>query len=177
MDVIYELTLGGHDWNHRPVHAGRIRRWFRHEGDLVQYGDELCDVLIEEVKDPEGLWELREQIKQYSGPTAIAEMAARQLEGEELNMAEVNPESLRIVWLWPNKFDLRIASAQSGVLRKICAQEGERREAGQLLALLTTDSNELVVGVDERSVPPFRVVESWVWREGSSGATPGDSPR
>jgi hypothetical protein len=164
--MLFALLMGGRDWNNRPVHAGRLRTWFKCEGDAIEFGDDLCDLEIEEVQAPVGLWEAREQRKYFSDPLLIAELAAQQLQGRPVEQIEVHAESLRQVWLGAAKYDMRLIAAQPGILSRCCAKEGTRLRSGELLAIVTSDSAETLDGVSKPPIPsaPFRVVERCIHR-------------
>jgi pyruvate/2-oxoglutarate dehydrogenase complex dihydrolipoamide acyltransferase (E2) component len=59
---------------------------------------------------------------------------------------------------------MRMAASDTGVLRRICAREEQPVEAGQVLAVLTTDRDEGVGDMDEtlRNAAAFRVVNNRV---------------
>jgi hypothetical protein len=163
--VIMRLELGGRDSEGRLIDRASIVRWHKSEGDWVDYGDDLVDIEVEQVRAPERHGELRNWINELNQqPTRIAELAARQLESDPLAVPEIDPSSY-VRWdLLEWTFLVRFTSSDRGVLRKISAGEGERREAGDLLAILATEPEEALdesrTALGEGSL--FRVIENFL---------------
>lgn len=141
--MLLKLVMSGRDYDGRWIERASIVKWYRREGDWVDYGDDLLDVEVQQVRSPDMQDQLRNEIISLNErPSHIADLAARQLAGQPPALGEIDPEHL-IPWdLQEWVFVVRITSSDRGVLRRICASEGERRRAGEALAILATDAAE-----------------------------------
>jgi hypothetical protein len=149
------------------ANAGNIIKWHKREGERVDYGDDLVDILVDEVTVTiRKVWQDPHMRRLGTNPSGYAEFADTVLRTGQLTPTAADP------WLAPDEknrlvrtksiagFVVRISSSDRGVIRKIYAAEGDRRQSGQLLALLTTDASESVdeseQAIEEASV--FRVL-------------------
>jgi multidrug efflux pump subunit AcrA (membrane-fusion protein) len=122
------------DYN-RMVTGGSILQWHKAEGERVAFGDDLFDLKVEAVQvTPLLPFDVPKQIELLIN----AQLAARHLADEEVTITEPSPRPDRQL----AAFCMRITSSDHGILRKIYVQEGEQREIGELLAVLSTEENE-----------------------------------
>ena len=159
--MLLKLVLTGRDYDGRWIERGSIVAWHKQEGDAVEYGDDLLDLEVQEVRSPDRQDELRNEIIRLNErPSRIAHLAARQLAGLAPPFEEIDPDHL-VTWdLKEWTFVVRITSSDRGFLRRFCAQAGELRRAGQLLAILTTEPDEPLPahGEDLTAAPTFRTI-------------------
>jgi multidrug efflux pump subunit AcrA (membrane-fusion protein) len=147
--MLLKLVLGGHALGRHDSNVGQIERaailkWHKTEGDWVDYGDDLLDMEVEAIQSPANKAELQHEIELLNTkPSRIAELAARQLAGEALSVGDIDPEVLEPRELYEWTFTARITSSDAGVLRRICAPQGQRRTAGDVLAVLATEPGEV----------------------------------
>jgi multidrug efflux pump subunit AcrA (membrane-fusion protein) len=119
----------------RMVTGGSILQWHKAEGERVVFGDDLFDLKVETVQvTPLPPPDVPKQIEMLVN----AQAAARHLADEEVATAGPGPQADRQQVV----FFMRIASSDQGILRKILAKEGDQREVGNLLAVLSTEENE-----------------------------------
>jgi hypothetical protein len=146
----------------RVVHAGYVLKWHKREGERIEFGDDICDLLVVKNRVPIGFVEVHLQREGLVEPEKMAEVAMKLLRGEAVPMAEIDAETLGPP-VGPT-FTMRMAASDTGVLRRICAREEQPVEAGQVLAVLTTDRDEGVGDMDEtlRNAAAFRVVNNRV---------------
>ena len=118
----------------RTAKRGSITKWHKAQGDRVGYGDDLLDMKIEEI----------EVLRRSTTPKSI--------------LANINPKDTYSCDRW--EWFVRLTSSDMGVLRRIAVREGTLLEAGDLLAVLTTDDSESLEGTDEEwaDASDFRVV-------------------
>ena len=77
------------------IHAGRIVKWHKKEGEWVNYGDDLFDFWVEEASVTERSIQLGTEIRDVNErPTQYAELAARQLSGPNGIGEELRQERL-----------------------------------------------------------------------------------
>jgi multidrug efflux pump subunit AcrA (membrane-fusion protein) len=144
------------DYN-RMVTGGSILLWHKAEGEWVAFGDGLFDLKVEAIQvTPLPPLDVPKQIELLIN----AQAAARHLAAREVAITESRsqPDSQRAV------FGMRITSSDHGMLRKIYAQEGDRREIGDLLAVLSTEENEQIHEADHalNGASVFRVVANMI---------------
>jgi hypothetical protein len=154
--MLLKLLLPYYD---RSVEEGVIRAWHKKEGDWVNYGDDLFDLDVEELRHMRNMPSGRRQVEMMSGPQALARL--RRL--NELMMKPIEPNEGAYERITAHVV-LRVTSSDAGVLRRIRAPEGQRRKVGDLLALLATDENDPLPGPDDplTEVSAFRTVASFV---------------
>jgi multidrug efflux pump subunit AcrA (membrane-fusion protein) len=141
-------------YNHM-VTGGSIAQWHKAEGEWVTFGDVLFDLKVERIQITRLLpFDVPRQIEMLVN----AQAAARHLSDEEVGIAAPVLQSDCQLAV----FRMRIASSDHGILRKIYAKEGEHREVGDVLAVLSTEEDEPIEGVDESvaKVSVFRAVAS-----------------
>jgi len=173
--MLLSLVMGGRDFNERPIQLARVVKWYKREGEVVDYGDDVCDLWVREVRVPEGMWRLRaESWILGKEPSLIAEIAERQLAGDvplspldATPLAELNPDAFDAANASRCGFLTRLTSSDRGILRRIYAPVGEVHEAGDILALLSTEANDPIEGGQEsfERLVPFRVVENLILPE------------
>jgi hypothetical protein len=115
----------------RMFPGGYAHRWCKREGDWVDYGEELCEVRVEEARVTKTVGALK--------PVAEWLQQSKQAAGHSAgSMQEGNYKSWRCVVL------LRVISSDVGYLRRIEASPNDYREVGEMLAWLTTENDERV---------------------------------
>jgi len=139
------------------IRAGSILKWHKAEGDPIRYGDDLFDMKVEEVVRHQASFEQVNQL-QTRTPGALDKWAAQQPATKNMTIEAIDPAGP--VLSVKNTFLVRVTSSDTGILRRVCAKEGEQREVGDLLALVTTEANETVDGAerDLKDAGVFRVV-------------------
>lgn len=163
--MLFRLILAGRDVNAYPIHSGYVMKWHKSEGEWFDYGDDLCDLVVQEVKVPRGVAAVRARRRWLNEqPGQMADIADRLLRGGRLSMPDPDPDSLVPVRLEGAGYLMRLTSSESGVVRRICARDRERRQAGSLLAILGTDGSEAIDeasdGFQQASI--CRVVENFI---------------
>ena len=163
--MILRFALGGTDHDGRPVHSARVLRWHKQEGDVVDPGDDLCDLRVEEVLAPENLWEIRRE--GWRTPGEIAGRVASYIHGEPVAMERFDTQNQLVRNLPDEDFVLRMTSAEAVVLRSVMARPGDRRRTGELLAIVSTDPGDHLpsdMAIERAST--LRVVENLVpWHD------------
>ena len=123
----------------RSVQRGVLAQWYKAEGDPVAYGDDICEVVVDEIL----------VLKKTKDARALAAepTAKRAAVGEGQRLQNRKHMTYR----------LRLTSSDSGILRRIVVREQERLEIGDLLAVLTTTADE---PVDDGKAFSFRVIHN-----------------
>lgn len=123
----------------RMIQGGTIIRWYKVEGERVEYGDDLFDMMTAQKNNC--VKTLAEQIKQMTTGKVLAV--------QDILDSDITPDG-------PSSF-VRVTSSDVGYLRRIYSPEGTRQDIGALLAVLTTDRNESP-DLDPSEACVFRVV-------------------
>ncbi|MGP0030359.1 MAG: hypothetical protein ACLPVF_07615 [Acidimicrobiales bacterium] len=117
----------------------RMYRWHKVEGDEISYGDDICEVVVEETK-----------------------RLVRNLHASDVLDETAKKKSRKPTGSGPTKrtanYVVRIVSSDLGSLRRITAPEGEILSAGDTLALITSEAGEGLPHQVDGSWPTFRVV-------------------
>lgn len=113
----------------RQVNKGSIVKWHKAEGDYINFGDPLFDIMVEEITK-------LKRIKEGQARTVGMEKGT--LTGLE--------------------FTICVTSSDMGYLRKISAGEGAEREIGEVVAAVTTTPEETVDESAISASPAFRVI-------------------
>jgi hypothetical protein len=162
--MLLRLVLGsGLDGHY--VEAGTVLRWHKSEGEQVDYGDDVCDLVMNEYRAPKGLLEVEKERGQLSNePAKLADLMARLLEGERPVMPTMSADSF--VALKGPEFVLRLTACDRGTVRRIEAPAGAAAKAGDVLAVLTTDPTEPLGESAETASGStlFRFVENVLWQ-------------
>jgi hypothetical protein len=146
----------------RMIEGGTIIKWHKNEGDTVDFGDDLLDVRVEQVRITKTIKEAtagewlqtlsKEMKKQQAGQAPQRAPENAPSPGEPAG-AEGNFKT------WDAVVTLRISSSDMGILRRIHARENEYRRVGELVAELTTAEDEpLESGTGPAHAGAFRVV-------------------
>ncbi len=139
--MLLKLVMPYHD---RTFQGGTIVRWFKGEGDWINYGDDLFDLRLGEVRvtktitasrPHEWLREMAEHVPGFLTPGTSVPATESSMEGSAAN----EPAEF---FSWDAVVVLRIRSSDVGCLRRIEAKEGEYRDIGERLGLVTTDEAE-----------------------------------
>lgn len=164
--------MGGRDFYGRAIRRGRIVRWYKREGERVDFGDDLYDLQVQELEAPRWQVEASRRFKEMrTQPNRIVELAGGPpregdppaVDSDHESMVAVSSSSPR-----RGGFVMRITSSDRGVLRRLYAGEGELRTAGDLLAVLSAEPGEPIDIADDRfqQASAFRVVENLLpWDE------------
>lgn len=138
--MILKITMPYLD---RSVEGGTVIRWHKAEGEMVNPGDELFDLQIDE----------KRLLRQSRKAQAILESSQRKNKQSESAKSTKGGATLQVV------------SSDAGFLRKVYASPGTRLAVGDLAAAVTTEAqepwNENHQAVTEAS--EFRVVASITW--------------
>jgi hypothetical protein len=146
----------------RMFPGGYIHRWFKQEGDWIDYGDNLLDVRVEECRVTNTI--------RAGKPARWLEQLAQQVPGattaERAVAAPNAPESAPAAPYrsWRVVVMLRVNSSDVGYLRRIEARQDDYRDNGGLVAWLTTDKDEAIPepGEEAPQAGLFRVAASMV---------------
>lgn len=135
--MIYRLTLPSMN---PPVPKAMVVEWCRHEGELVIYGDEICQLAVEELV-------CRRQDYYVDDFASI-------LRGDGATLR---------AWDWTRtdvEYHVMLVSSDRAWLRKICSPATSCAVAGDLLALFTSSPDEPITGQPApfSSQPLFRAV-------------------
>ena len=124
--MILKLKLPYFD---RQVSKGSVVKWYKAEGDWINFGDDLFDVKVEEIIK-------LKRVKE--GQARTIDMVKGTIRGLE--------------------FTIRVTSSDMGFLRQIQASEGEEREIGEVVAIVTTAAEDALDTEALASAPAFRVI-------------------
>ncbi|MBL1209292.1 hypothetical protein [Geminocystis sp. GBBB08] len=133
--MLFKLTL---PIINKKIEGGRIICWYKEVGDWVDYGDELCEIQIEKKK----------KLNRNKSPIDILFGSSNQ--GDRFSKFIIAGEKLKI------------CVSDIGFLRLINIPEKKEVNIGDLLAILTTEKDELIpdninsVNLDQ--LTNFRVV-------------------
>jgi multidrug efflux pump subunit AcrA (membrane-fusion protein) len=154
--MLLKLLLPYYD---RSVDGGVIRAWHKKEGDWVNYGDDLFDLEVEEVRHMRQMPAGKRQVELMTSPRALD----RLLRVKELMMEPIQPHEDAYQKITAHGL-IRITSSDAGLLRSIRVRAGERRRVGDLLAVLATDEQDSLPGLDDplAEVCAFRSIASFV---------------
>jgi hypothetical protein len=125
---------------------GTLVEWHKGEGDEISYGDELCDIVVEEVT------RLRRRL---SARIAVGDRSAGKARYRTLDGVAVR---------------FRLVSAEVAILHRIVAPPGALVEEGDLLGVLGWRDEAVEIGDIDRSTPSARVVVNLL---GPSGGLTG----
>jgi hypothetical protein len=155
------------------IRAGSIVKWHKTEGAPIHYGDDLFDMKVEEVARHQAALEQANQL--MVEPIEYEKWAEKTLQTRNLSVDAIGPESSTLQL--KDSFLIRVASSDNGILRRVCAKEGEHRGVGDLLALITTEEGEPVEDSDQglRDVGIFRIVANMFSPVESKFAAPGQA--
>ncbi|MEA5577343.1 hypothetical protein [Anabaena sp. UHCC 0451] len=130
--MLFKLTLPYID---KKIAGGRIIRWYKQLGDWVDYGEDLCEIQVENKKG----------LNRPKGAIAILSPSSHQ--GDRF-LTVVASEKLKI------------CTSDTGFLRLIAAPEKKYVTVGNLLAILTSDPDEPIDNLEQDSsqLSGFRVI-------------------
>lgn len=122
----------------RAAQCGSIAKWYKKEGDWINYGDDILDIQIEEAK----LF-----IERVDPGSILSTGGHGGNEGATVS-------SSRIDWR------MRVTSSDMGVLRRITTGAGSHWEIGDTLAFMTTEEEESADPTESEleSASNFRIV-------------------
>lgn len=124
----------------RSMQRGVLVRWFKAEGDFVAYGEDVCEVAVDERL----VLKKRKDARTLAGGTPDATGKRFAIgEGHRLRSRKHLTDRLRLT------------SSDTGILRRILVREQGQLVVGDLLAVLTTTADE---PVDDGQSYSFRVV-------------------
>ena len=143
----------------KRIQGGLIVRWYKSEGEWVGYGDDLFELRLEEIKTIIRPLRPRQIIRSLNNPRttvgALWRYALLRITSSD-NQQRLSGRTK----MSERHALLRITSSDMGIMRRIYAKEGMRREVGDLLAVLTTDEKEPFDEASEalKEASLFRVV-------------------
>ncbi len=119
------------------MQGGKVLRWHKREGDTIAFGEDICELAIDEFA----------VLRRTARATLLTRRRRDKLKSDL--------ETREGVY-----FEVVVTSSDTGVLRKIVAEEGVRIGVGDLLAVATTDADEPLDGDADRwrEAPALRVV-------------------
>jgi pyruvate/2-oxoglutarate dehydrogenase complex dihydrolipoamide acyltransferase (E2) component len=128
--VILRMTVPTGDAAFR---AGFIAKWFKNEGDPIGFGEDLCDVAIDE-------FVAMQRTKRATVLGSISKARRRKMI-DRIDLREGR-----------GQVTIRLVSGESGMrLGKVLVAEGERIEIGTLIAVLTSGDDAGLAGDVERA--------------------------
>ena len=157
--MLLKLDVNFADHMGNPVRKCTIIKCHKREGEAVDYGDDLFDVMVEEVLIPSSLASVWAEARSLNDrPSGIAELATKQLEGKEAT--EERRKTPKGNFAVPLISCRCVTAIERGVVHKVYSEEGSRLEMGDPLALLTTDPHEPADGTSAlpTEAAPFRVI-------------------
>jgi pyruvate/2-oxoglutarate dehydrogenase complex dihydrolipoamide acyltransferase (E2) component len=117
--------------------GGWIQTWYKSEGDPIEFGDDLCDIAIDE-------FIALQRTKRATLLGSTSRLRKRRVK-DVYDLREGRGQAL-----------LRLTSAESGVLLgKVFVAEGERIEIGSLVAVLSSSGE--AVSDDIETAPVARI--------------------
>lgn len=122
----------------QSMRGGRVIAWYKHEGDPIAFGDEICKLAIDEFA----------VLRRTARATLLSGRRRKKLKSDlEVRQGKVYLE-------------VELTSSDQGVLRKQIAREGDPLASGDLLAVVASeDHGALTESEDQwRAAPAFRVV-------------------
>ncbi len=132
--MIMKVTMPTHD---QSMRGGKVLRWHKSEGDPVVFGDDLCDVAIDEFA----------VLRRTGRATLLSGRRQKKLRDD----LEVREGKVYV--------EMTITSSDQGTLRKVVAGEGDAIALGALLAVVTTGDEALEgTPADWQNATPMRVV-------------------
>jgi pyruvate/2-oxoglutarate dehydrogenase complex dihydrolipoamide acyltransferase (E2) component len=132
--MMMKITMPTYD---QSMRGGRVLRWHKGEGDDIGFGDDICDVAIDEFA----------VLRRTGRATLLSGRRQKKLRDDlEVREGKVYRE-------------MTITSSDQGTLRKVVAGEGDSIALGDLLAVVTTDGQPLSgTPADWQNATPMRVV-------------------
>ncbi|MFV2000826.1 MAG: hypothetical protein ACC654_10735 [Acidimicrobiia bacterium] len=117
--------------------GGSITKWYKHEGDPIEFGDDLCDVAIDEFM-------ALQRTKRASLLGSTSRMRKRKVK-DAYDLREGR-----------GQVTIRLTSAEDGVLLgKVIVPEGGRIDIGSLIALMSGTDGDLTGDAD--TAPDARI--------------------
>jgi hypothetical protein len=120
----------------RPV----ILKWYKKEGEWIEQGDDLFEFRLERGQPMAGGPGQPGRVGAAGAMSPEAREARRAAAGRGQPGGGPGPQGPQ--GDFRGGFLVRVSAADSGWLRKVYAGEGEAREVGALLALVTTEADE-----------------------------------
>lgn len=132
--MILKVEMPTHD---QSLRGGRVLRWHKAEGDQIGFGEDICDVAIDEFA-----------VLRRTGRATLLSGRRRKKLKDDLEVREGK------VYL-----EMTITSSDQGVLARVVAGEGDSISLGDTLGLVSTNG-EAVEGPTEQwsDATPMRVV-------------------
>ncbi len=130
--MLFKLTLPYID---KRIEGGRIIRWYKQLGDWVDYGEDLCEIQVENKKH-------------LNRPkSAIAILSPFSHQGDHFLTITTGEK-------------LKICASDTGFLRLIAAPEKKYVTVGNLLAILTSDPDEPIGNLEQdlSQISGFRAI-------------------
>lgn len=116
---------------------GNVEKWHVKEGDALQFGDPICDIALSR-------WIALRKTKRAVN---LIKITGKGPGNVKHNFEKREGRGVLV---------MRVVASEGGYLREVRAPEGQTVSVGDLLALVTTDPDELVN--DDLAAPAMRVV-------------------
>jgi len=119
------------------MQGGRVLRWNKQEGDAIAFGDEICELAVDQFA-----------VLRRTGRATL-------LSGRRNKKLKSDLEQRDGVY-----FEVVLTSSDDGILRKIVADEGDRIAIGDLLGVIAAEGDGDLEGSTEEwnAAPLLRVV-------------------
>jgi hypothetical protein len=131
--MLLKLVLPYRD---REFVGGVLVKWHKAEGEWVNYGEDLFDLRVQEVRGGPLPMAGRQEIELMTNPQT-AEAWSRENELFAAGALAEDPSGSRKRLCF-----MRVTSSDAGWLRRACSREGDPAKVGELVALLTTEEGE-----------------------------------
>src|SRR5690242_9072210 len=93
--MLLKLVLAGRDFDAREIQDAQIVKWHKAEGEYVNYGDDLCDLKVQELRVPRGYWEVKHINYLVTGrPEHMVDLARRELDGQDMVLPGLDPNAV-----------------------------------------------------------------------------------
>lgn len=138
--MFFKLVMPSVD---RLMKGGVVGKWYKAEGDRVDYGDDLLDVKVELTMSVLDRGSMEQRIRLLKDGGSV----------RDNDLADItNERALMLI--------MRVTSSDAGILRRIDAKEGHYGEVGSLLAVLSTEDHGSTNAPDKdlTEASEFRVV-------------------
>src|SRR5262249_46864094 len=121
----------------RSVQGGVIRAWHKKEGEWVNYGDALFDLEINKLRHIRTMQSGQRQVELMPSPGALG-----RLQGVKEMLLRPRDPGEGAYETIPAGIPMLVTSSDAGLLLRICAAVGEKRQVGDLVALLATEEQD-----------------------------------
>jgi biotin carboxyl carrier protein len=151
--VLLKLVI---PYYNRQFPGGVIARWHKAPGEVVQFGDDLLDIDVPEIRAMKSAGNVQRQLEALTrAPQLQAGSQNEQGQGDAIPAGQAVQYVTKAA-----AFMMGITASDAGVLRRILAPAGTECRVGDAVAILSTEPDEPLDGVEDvlRSRSAFRVV-------------------